>query len=166
MYVQGTCPFFRRISDICNLPCYANESGTLDRAQTSFLRDLGISESDALMQLNSSPLSTRRDIAMLGVIHRAVTGRGPPQLRLFLQPPTSRNSGRRHNFHTEVVLHGQYLEIAKRSCLGLILVYNGLSREVVDDRCCVKTFQGRLQHIVKQRAEDGFHDWPLSFSCC
>ena len=36
--------------------------------------------------MNLAPLAVRRDIAMLGLIHRAMLGRGPAQFREFFQP--------------------------------------------------------------------------------
>ena len=53
---------------------------------TSFLRKVGISEIDAIVNFKLAPLASRRDIAMLGVIHRAVLGEGPPQLRELFKP--------------------------------------------------------------------------------
>ena len=44
----------------------------LDAFQQRFLRELGMSEEDALFHFNLAPLSCRRDIAMLGLIHRCV----------------------------------------------------------------------------------------------
>ena len=56
----------------------------LDGVLTSFLRKVGISEIDAIVNFKLAPLASRRDIVMLGVIHRAVLGEGPPQLRELL----------------------------------------------------------------------------------
>ena len=39
-----------------------------------------------LLAFNLAPLRARRDIAMLGLIHRAATGKGPEQLKRFFQP--------------------------------------------------------------------------------
>ena len=55
----------------------------LDAVQRRFLRELGITEAQALLDHNLAPLETRRDIAMLGVIHRAALKLGPPQLHGF-----------------------------------------------------------------------------------
>merc|ERR1712078_641777 len=44
----------------------------LDAVQTRFLKALGCSELEALMEFNLAPLRTRRDVAMLGVLHRTV----------------------------------------------------------------------------------------------
>ena len=38
--------------------------------QDQFLDDVVISSTDALVHFNLAPLKTRRDIAMLGVVHR------------------------------------------------------------------------------------------------
>ena len=55
----------------------------LDRQQRRFLRELDISEEEALLTHNLAPLNSRRDIAMLGVIHRTVLGMGPPHFQRF-----------------------------------------------------------------------------------
>ena len=57
--------------------------GRLDAVQRSFLKEVGLSDTDALLRFNLAPLSSRRDMAMLGVIHRAVLGLGPKQLHKF-----------------------------------------------------------------------------------
>ena len=49
----------------------------LDKVQESFLRQL------VLLEFNLAPLSMRRDIAMLGIIHRAALGDGPTQFREY-----------------------------------------------------------------------------------
>ena len=53
----------------------------LDTVQTRFLREAGVDEVAALMHFSLAPLRMRRDIAMLGVLHRAALGVGPPQLK-------------------------------------------------------------------------------------
>ena len=76
----------------------------LDGTQTRFLEALGLSEKDALQSFGLAPLRLRRDIAMLGVIHRSVLGKGPPQFHELFQradasAPTraTRQSAQRHN---------------------------------------------------------------------
>ena len=51
----------------------------------TFLRKLGISDLEALMEFNLAPLEVRRDIAMWGLIHRTALGEGPEQLQHFFQ---------------------------------------------------------------------------------
>ena len=53
----------------------------LNRLQEIFLAELGLSSEDALLEFNLAPLESRRDIAMLGIIHRCALGKGPEHLR-------------------------------------------------------------------------------------
>ena len=53
----------------------------LDRVQSKLLSDIGVDEVTALIEFNLAPLSARRDMAMLGVIHRTVLGKGPPHFK-------------------------------------------------------------------------------------
>ena len=55
----------------------------IDRLYEKFLKGIGISTEEILTDYSLAPLSARRDMAMLAVIHRAVLGRGPEQLQKF-----------------------------------------------------------------------------------
>ena len=61
--------------------CHATKSTLpgIDAVQKRFLRECGLSDEDALLHLNLAPLETRRDIAMLGLLHQPVLGIGPRQ---------------------------------------------------------------------------------------
>ena len=50
----------------------------IDDVQSRFLRQINVSDEAAFDSFNLAPLSVRRDIAMLGVIHRAARGEVPP----------------------------------------------------------------------------------------
>ena len=137
----------------------------LDQIQKRFLREIGVSELDALVHFKLAPLEVRRDIAMLGVIHRAVLGKGPQQLQRFFQPVDrpgaayhTRLAARRHSRQLEEMKSGHYLEVMRRSALGLRSVYN-LLPEFVVSQGSVKGFQGCLQCIVKDRVMGGHEDW-------
>ena len=54
--------------------------GLIDHVQEVLLRELGLRETEALLRYKLAPLSTRRDCAMLGVIHRAVPPGSPAVL--------------------------------------------------------------------------------------
>ena len=56
---------------------------TLDLLQVQFLAAVGVTEREALLVFHLPPLSLRRDIAILGVLHRAALGIGPRPLRYF-----------------------------------------------------------------------------------
>ena len=51
----------------------------LDSVQKHFLEEVGIDDEEALLNFSLAPLTARQDMAMLGVIHRAVLGFGPAQ---------------------------------------------------------------------------------------
>ena len=53
--------------------------------QDKFLRELGISAEDALMHFDLAPLQSRRDIAMLGLLHRTALGKGPNHFLQFFK---------------------------------------------------------------------------------
>ena len=55
----------------------------LDKVQDKLLQVVGCTEVEALLNWNLAPLAMRRDIAMLGLIHRTVTGRGPSHFKKF-----------------------------------------------------------------------------------
>ena len=57
----------------------------LNRLQEIFLAELGLSSEDALLEFNLAPLESRRDIAMLGVIHRCGLGKGPEHFKAFFK---------------------------------------------------------------------------------
>ena len=139
--------------------------GRLDNVQQRFLRDVGISDLAALMEFNLAPLSTRRDIAMLGLIHRTVLGKGPSHFRrhFWLAGPTETAGRRNHCRHLmdpRMEIRGNLIG---RSALGLAAVYNMLPEVIVMSED-VPSFQARLQRLVKGRANDGCDDWQSTLS--
>ena len=141
----------------------------LNRLQNTFLRRLGVDQVTVLMEFRLAPLATRRDIAMLGLIHRAALRKGPPHFwkffRLEQHPRASRTrlAQRRHGGQLVETRRDRFLEVVRRSALGLVSVYNLLPPEVVCTDA-VKTFQKNLQELVKARAAAGYEDWPETLS--
>ena len=106
--------------------------------------------------MNLAPLAARRDIAMLGLIHRAMLGRGPAQFREFSQPDIdARKEGRgKHrlqlaplqNHISDFVLPGSRpADYTEYSAYGLVRVYNILPAYIVEGSPCVRSFQNTLQ---------------------
>ena len=97
----------------------------IDRVQRRFLRSVGVSELKALIKYRLAPLPARRDMAMLGLLHRVWHGLAPrPLAALF---PWSR--GRQSTVPTRgsEVRHGRQLaefgaigshRSARKSCCG------------------------------------------------
>ena len=105
---------------------------------------------------------------MLGVIHRAVMGRRPEQVRIFFVPDTSshmhgRNTKRRHSMQLQTFRKGKFLETTGRSILGLVDIYNLLPQEFID-HTDVHEFQGELQKLLKIQAEKNQIEWETLFS--
>ena len=155
--------------EFCTPAVYHCTDSTLqqvDRVQKRFLREAGLTESEALLRYHLAPLQTRRDIAMLGLIHRTVLGLGPPQFRrwFFAATPQTHTygTGLQNKLHTKPLhnyLEGRYTELLRRSPLGLVRAYNALPQEAAD-KPTVRGFQRWLQDHVKTQARAGSEDWP------
>ena len=126
--------------------------GRLDAVQSRFLHDVGVNEVDALVHFRLAPLSARRDMAMLGLIHRTVLGKGPQQFKEFFQP----------DLHHPVKLKDPRKDssspLIRRSALGLVAVYNMLPPKVVAAKS-VSAFQTALQEIIIMYATSGHPQW-------
>ena len=137
----------------------------LDNVQTKFIKNATIDEVVALLEFNLAPLSTRRDIAMLGLIHRTVLGLGPPHFKEHFKRvgnSVTRGDARhdRQLVDPRLTCKGHMLV---RSALGLVAVYNLLPARVVKAKS-VKDFQSQLQSLVASRAMEGCDDWQATLS--
>ena len=124
----------------------------LDKIQHDFLRSLGIADLDALHHFNLAPLSTRRDIANLGLIHRTVLGIGPPCFGQFFSvdssPPPFR-APRRHFRHLCDPCSLRAPDYLVRSALGGTRIYNLLPDSIVE-ASQVKLFQRNLSELLRE----------------
>ena len=140
----------------------------VDEMQDMFLESIGIPKRDALLTFNLAPLCVRRDIAMLGVLHKVVLGIAPAPFEDIFKRSIS--SLRCFGFRSGPKLHDKQLEdkvgnnspiLLKRSLFGLVHVYNRLTQDVVDTGN-VQQFQKRLQCIVKNSIDTN-PKWDLIF---
>ena len=129
----------------------------LDAVQTRFLIDIGVNELTSLVSFRLAPLSTRRDIAMLGVLHRTMLGKGPNQFSEFFQ----RDPQHPHKFLDPRIATKSPL--IKRSALGLVAVYNMLPHRVVRAKS-VSAFQSCLQDLCIELATSNFPQWSEALS--
>ena len=140
----------------------------LDAVQHRFLERIGVSAKDALFCFNLAPLSSRRDIAMLGVIHRSVLGLGPDQLKQFFcrdneYTVNATRLGRRRHSRQLVDRRGaQFTEQFRRSALGLVAIYNLLPEEIVMAPT-VALFQSQLQNLLRTHAMSS-QEWQDLFT--
>ena len=149
---------------------------SLDHVQDKLLEAAGMTAVEALDACNLAPLSARRDMALLGLIHRTVLGDGPGHLRSFfrLRPRGGGEQQGRHRLQLEeytdghwsdfVYLGSQPANYIRRSLLGLISVYNRLPAEIVESASSVSSFQSSLQGLLRYMASTGVADWAQMFS--
>ena len=156
-----------------SVPGYYHAASTtlrpLDRVQERLCRELGISHETALLKYKLAPLKSRRDMALLGLLHRIVLNDAPPQLaELFPSattwPPniaTTRLQIRRHN--RQLKQHAIGTETLRRSLFGLVKIYNLLPQQVIDLKS-VQLFQSALQHALSVAACRNVRYWDSLFS--
>ena len=150
-------------------PAFAHASSSVlaevDAVQERFLRTIGVTEEDALHHFRLAPLPVHRDIAMLGLVHRCVLGRGPAIFRAFFcvdTAPTPARCPRRHGRHLCDPCGLRWPDYALRSALGAARLYNLLPDFVVA-ASSVSLFQRRLQELVRARARH-CDDWRTTLS--
>ena len=154
-------------------PAIYHASSTLlqqiDSIQSKFLREIGINPIEALLEYHLAPLNARRDMGMLGLVHRTVLGLGPPHFQKYFKlaepslHPTGRNTLTRHSFQLMTYRTGKFLDVLGQSVLGLVDIYNLLPQFVVNAPT-VKVFQRRVQHMLRTEAESGNDLWHELFS--
>ena len=133
----------------------------VDRVQTRFLEELSISPETALLEFKLAPLCARRDMAMLGLIHRVVLGEAPAQFEKFIRrathqvfPRDARGSELRHEKQLWDPIDGTETAMMRRSLFGRIYTYNLLPAIVVNANS-VKRFQRQLQNGLRINCRSG-----------
>ena len=95
--------------------------------------------------------------------------KGPQHLQRFFFLETAETSRRtrlgeyRHKWQLREYRKGRFLEILRRSALGLVAVYNLLPAEVVTADT-VKDFQTNLQDLLCYRATQEVPDWKDTYN--
>jgi len=137
----------------------------LDVVQDSFLEAVGLSKELAMTTFNLAPLSTRRDVDMLTLLHKVRVG-GAPACLAGLFPSCSRTllnyapamQPESHKFEDPV--DSSSPAVLLRSVFGQIQVYNGLAPKV-KETSNLKVFKARLFALVCDAAQGGHHDWEF-----
>jgi len=141
----------------------------IDHAQERFLRELEVSPEQALLDFNFAPPRIRRNIAVLGLIHKRVLGKCHPTYERLLPWYADRFSAPRSMPCHSKQLYNHNVEIShqrslyNRSIFAMVDVYNNLTQSMVDSPT-VSSFQSCLNKVVKARCESADVTWTLSFS--
>ena len=139
----------------------------LDHAQTRFLHELGLTREQAFLEYNFVPPSLRRNIGVLGLLHKRVLGKSHPNYEKLLPWYSQRFSEPRGYGHSKQ-LYGHWVEISahralyQRSIFAMVDIYNNLSQCIVDSPS-VQIFQSSLTKIARSRCEQGVEGWASSF---
>ena len=148
----------------------------VDAIQDRLLDHLGITAKQALFEFHLAPLSARRDIPMLGLVHKAVLGKAPPQFSQFFKLANSADTNvLRHKLQLVEIeadvtdfmypsSRGAPADYIARSALGLCAEYNMLPASIVECSPTVAGFQASLQILMKSQAERDNNSWNQLFS--
>jgi len=158
-----------------------------DHSQKHFLDELGISVETAFLEFNFAPPTLRRNIAMLGLIHKRVLGECHPSFN-HLMPWFQHQFGYQlEGRHTKqlyghcnevIVQQGLYL----RSIFSMIDLYNALSQHAVEmffawvatcigyraacvDKKKSNHIQAYLTKVARTRCQDGVAKWMYTHDC-
>ena len=142
----------------------------LDIVQERFLDALDISEEEALICHAMAPLSTRRDIAILGLLHKCNLGLAhrslcelfyrdphPPRRNTTLFPPLHE----RRLFDEHVF--SNFPSLFHNSIFAQIRIYNLLSPAIANHDN-VHEFQSALVAVVRHRCSVGHANWQTCLS--
>ena len=151
----------------------ASTLSRIDRVQDRFLREIGLSTLQALKDYRLAPLRARRDMAMLGLLHRVNLNTAPCQLASFFPKLGVRSEPlQRQRLRHWRALHSKQLgtvathfssEVMKNSLFGLVHCYNQLPQRVADS-LSVKALQRSLQATLVTLADKGCEDWSLLYA--
>ena len=138
------------------------------RARRRFLREVGLSEEQAPVEYRLAPLGARRQMAMMGLIHRISYGNVAPDLSASFLPARNRQAGmptrtsearRRYQFQVSVVAGGR-TEAYRRSAFGLATIWDMLLAAVVETPSA-KLFQKQLQRALLSHLDSGIRGWQF-----
>jgi hypothetical protein len=135
----------------------------IDNSQRHFVEEIGETEANVFLKFNFAPPTLRRNIAMLGMIHKKVLGKCHPSFDALLPPKglveEDRHSKQIYPHWNEVKAHRA---LFNRSIFGMVDIYNNLPQTFVDTQT-VSEFQAKLTDIAKLRCERMDLEWSLSF---
>ena len=139
----------------------------IDDVHDRFIHELGLSSAEAFLKYNLPPPKLRRNVGILGLLHKRVLGKCHPSFEVLLPWSSSRFSVSRGLGHSKQ-LYGHNIEVShhqaifNRSIFAMVDIYNNLPQYVVDSPT-ISTFQSLLTRIARRRCESGDVSWASSF---
>jgi len=139
----------------------------LDNLQHHFLRALDLTDQKAFLEYNLAPLCLRRDIAVLGLLHRIQLGEAHDDFATLFQPEVhqravhTRHNARRHRRQfRETWGNTDYFN---RSIFSAVRVYNVLPEHVVEAKT-VQILQSLLTKQARIACRAGQANWDRIYS--
>ena len=153
------------ITEYCNgaiLHASNTALGKLERLQRSFVHEMHITEEVAFVDHGLAPPSLRRDIGILGFLHKRVLGQAHTGIEQLLPmigacPPWH---DKQIESHMQECIRQQV--IFYRSLFGMVLVYNRLPQAFVNIDS-VQSFQSALTHVARTSCLAGSAGWRSMF---
>ena len=140
--------------------------GPLDRIPTTFVHALNLEVEEAFLKFNLAPLALRRDIAMLGFLHKLNLPDSHADIRaLFPYKPCISGDGHNKQFWQLPIMQRnmQHPELLRRSIFNLVPVYNKLPQHVID-QSSVHDFQKKLTAAARYKCMNHHTDWNTFLS--
>jgi hypothetical protein len=141
----------------------SSELAKLDRLQKHYVHELSLTEESAFMYYNFAPPSLRRDIGILGFLHKRVLGECHNAIALmfpFIPVGLPWHNKQLDSHMYECTCR---LGLFQRSVFSMVHVYNRLPQYVVDQDS-VSKFQTELTKIAKHRCAHLSLPWRTTFT--
>ena len=138
-----------------------------DSVQRGFLNELPCTEQDAFLLYNFAPPTLRRDIGILGLLHKRVLGLCHPVYEEIFPWHTSIFASPRPGHSKQ--LYGGFREchfqhaLFQRSIFAMVDIYNNLSQEIVDSQT-VSAFQSKLTEIARENCKNNTPRWQFTYN--
>ena len=134
----------------------------LDDMQRSFVNKIHLTEEVAFLDFNFAPPCLRRDIGILGFLHKRVLDKCHVAIKRLLPfiTPQPMWHDKQLQSHLDSCIARPLL--FQRSLFGMVAVYNRLSQDMIDCTS-VPQFQSMLTHIAKDKCAAGGASWQRMF---
>ena len=139
----------------------------IDRLQKHFLDELQLTEEEAFLQFNFAPPILRRNIGILGLLHKRVLGKAHPIFESLLPFHFDVFGNFRPGEHRKQLYNhicDMYFqpELFKRSIFNMVYSYNRLPNDAIECMS-VKLFQSCLTKMARDQCEHENPRWKFMF---
>ena len=141
----------------------ATELAKLERLQRHYVHELSLTEESAFLYYNFAPPTLRRDIGILGFLHKRVLGECHNAIALmfpFIPVALPWHNKQLDSHMYECTCR---LGLFQKSVFSMVHVYNRLPQYVVDQDS-VSKFQTELTKIAKHRCAHLSVPWRTAFA--